>query len=43
MGLLIFKDILRTGLFERAEDRLKKDPKYRDYVEVIDEVCFFGC
>ena len=29
------------GLFGRAEDRFKKDPKYRDYTEVIDEVWFF--
>lgn len=29
------------GLFDRADDRFKKDPKYRDYVEVIDEVWFF--
>lgn len=29
------------GLFDRAEDRFKKDPKYRDYTEVIDEVWFF--
>ena len=29
------------GLFDRAEERFKKDPKYRDYTEVIDEVWFF--
>ena len=29
------------GLFDRAEDRFKKDPKYRDYTEVIDEVMVF--
>ena len=30
-----------TGLFDRAEDRFRKDPLYRDYKEVIDEVWFF--
>lgn len=30
-----------AGLFDRAEDRFKKDPKYRDYTEVINEVWFF--
>lgn len=30
-----------TGLFDRAEVRFKKDPSYRDYKEVIDEVWFF--
>lgn len=30
-----------TGLFERAEDRFNKDPQYRDYKDVIDEVWFF--
>lgn len=29
------------GLFDRAEERFKKDSKYRDYTEVIDEVWFF--
>lgn len=30
-----------TGLFDRAEDRFKKDPSYRDYTDEIDEVWFF--
>ena len=30
-----------TGLFERAESRFAKDPQYRDYAEVTDEVWFF--
>ena len=30
-----------TGLFNNAENRFAKDPQYRDYVEVIDEVWFF--
>ena len=29
------------GLFDRAEERFKKDPKYRDYADVIDEIWFF--
>lgn len=30
-----------TGLFDRAENRFKKDPLYRDYKGEIDEVWFF--
>lgn len=30
-----------TGLFDRAADRFKKDPSYRDYTDEIDEVWFF--
>lgn len=30
-----------TGLFDRAEDRFKKDPSYRNYKDEIDEVWFF--
>ncbi|MBR5427376.1 MAG: RloB domain-containing protein [Clostridia bacterium] len=30
-----------TGLFDEAMDRFTKDPLYRDYAEVIDEVWFF--
>ena len=30
-----------TGLFDRAKDRFKKDPSYRDYTSEIDEVWFF--
>lgn len=30
-----------TGLFDRAKNRFDKDPKYREYKDVIDEVWFF--
>ena len=30
-----------TGLFDEANNRFAKDPQYRDYAEVIDEVWFF--
>lgn len=30
-----------TGLFEEADNRFKKDKKYRDYAEVTDEIWFF--
>ena len=30
-----------TGLFDRAKDRFEKDPLYREYKDVIDEVWFF--
>lgn len=30
-----------TGLFEVADDKFKKDKKYRDYTEVTDEIWFF--
>lgn len=30
-----------TGLFDRAKDRFDKDPLYREYRDVIDEVWFF--
>lgn len=30
-----------TGLFDRAKDRFDKDPLYREYKDVIDEVWFF--
>ena len=30
-----------TGLFDDADNRFKKDPKYRDYADVIDEIWFF--
>ena len=28
-----------TGLFECAVSHFRKDPSYRDYADVIDEVC----
>ena len=30
-----------TGLFEEADDRFKKDPKFRNSAEVTDEIWFF--
>ena len=42
-----FKDVASihrpkaTGLFDVADSKYKKDAKYRDYVEVTDEVWFF--
>lgn len=30
-----------TGLFEEADRRFQKDPKFRDYAEVTDEIWFF--
>lgn len=30
-----------TGLFTMARDKFDKDPKYRDYAEVTDEIWFF--
>ncbi len=30
-----------TGLFDEADHRFTKDPQYRDYAEVIDEIWFF--
>ena len=37
----IIKYPKETGLFDEAESRFEKDPQYRDYAEVIDEVWFF--
>lgn len=43
----IFKDIAlikypsQTGLFEYAQEKFNKDPKYRDNAEVTDEIWFF--
>ena len=42
-----FKDVASihrpkaTGLFDVADNKYKKDAKYRDYAEVTDEVWFF--
>lgn len=30
-----------TGLFEEADNKFKKDKRYRDYAEVTDEIWFF--
>ena len=37
----VFKRPSSTGLFDDAANRCKKDPKYRDYADVIDEIWFF--
>lgn len=37
----VFKRPSSTGLFDKADNRFKKDPKYRDYADVIDEIWFF--
>ena len=37
----VFKRPSSTGLFDDAYNRFKKDPKYRDYADVIDEIWFF--
>ncbi len=42
-----FKDVAvikrpaETGLFEEAQGRFKKDPKFKNYIEVTDEIWFF--
>lgn len=36
----VFKRPSSTGLFEEADNRFKKDPKYRDYSDVFDEIWF---
>ena len=37
----VFKRPSSTGLFEEADNRFEKDPKYRDYSDVFDEIWFF--
>lgn len=37
----VFKRPSSTSLFEEADNRFKKDPKYRDYSDVFDEIWFF--
>lgn len=37
----VFKRPSSTGLFDEADNRFKKDPKYREYADVIDEIWFF--
>lgn len=37
----VFKRPSSTALFEEADNRFKKDPKYRDYSDVFDEIWFF--
>lgn len=37
----VFKRPSSTGLFEEADNRFKKDSKYRDYSDVFDEIWFF--
>lgn len=40
-NVAVFKRPSSTGLFEEADNRFKKDPKYRDYSDVFDEIWFF--
>lgn len=40
-NVAVFKRPSSTGLFDDADSRFKKDPKYRDYADVIDEIWFF--
>lgn len=40
-NVAVFKRQSSTGLFDDADSRFKKDPKYRDYADVIDEIWFF--
>ena len=37
----VFKRPSSTGLFEEADNRFKKDPKYRDYSDMFDEIWLF--
>lgn len=37
----VFKRPSSTGLFDEADSRFKKDPKYRDYAGEFDEIWFF--
>lgn len=41
--LAVFKRPSSTGLFDDADNRFKKDPKYRDYADVIDEISTSSC
>lgn len=40
-NVAVFKRPSSTGLFDDADSRFKKDPKYRDYADVIDKIWFF--
>ena len=37
----VIQCVPQTGLFEVARDKFKKDVKYRNYVDVTDEIWFF--
>lgn len=37
----VFKRPSSPGLFDDADNRFKKDPGYRNYVDAIDEIWFF--
>lgn len=41
VDVAVIKYPKETGLFDEADSRFAKDPRYRDYAEVIDEVWFF--
>ena len=40
-NVTVIKRPSATGLFEEADRRFQKDPKFRDYAEVTDEIWFF--
>ena len=40
-NVAVIKRPSATGLFEEADRRFQKDPKFRDYAEVTDEIWFF--
>ena len=40
-NVAVIKPPTQTGLFEEAKNKFEKDPKYRDYAEVTDEIWFF--
>lgn len=40
-SVAVIKRPSATGLFEEADRRFQKDPKFRDYSEVTDEIWFF--
>lgn len=40
-NVAVIKHPSKPGLFEDAEAKFKNDPKYRNYVEVTDEIWFF--
>lgn len=40
-NVAVIKRPSATGLFEEADRRFQKDPRFRDYAEVTDEIWFF--
>ncbi len=37
----VIKCVPQTGLFQEAKDKFDKEPRYRDNVDVTDEIWFF--